>query len=142
MTRDWNRFEDLKPLELSLSTYLPSKAFVKIDSEVKNDSIGFKIYENYLQQFEERDENFFEVIQGDIEEIFLHKSKSYQDLNLVNLFGISIYEENVTVWFNDQPWHALPISLNLLHNAIAKIQNLSINVANKPLPFRAESKVG
>ena len=60
------------------------------------------------------------------------------------LFGASIGQSNITMWFNNQPYHSSPISLSLIHNAILRAvseRNCSISVSNKPLPFRAESRV-
>lgn len=50
----------------------------------------------------------------------------------------------VIAWFNNQPYHALPLTLNLIYNAILKGINGSeygIEVQNEPLPFTQETKV-
>jgi hypothetical protein len=60
------------------------------------------------------------------------------------IIGASISKQNVTAWFNNQPYHSAPISLNTVHNAILAAlfgKNVSLNVTNKPLPFRAQTKV-
>ena len=147
MVKDWNTFEHLKPLELSTSTYLPSKTFINLDSKVANDSIEFKIFQNYIRQLEDCNDSRikYEIVSGNMSEIFLKRSaNSYKDLNIINLFGVSLEEGKVTAWFNNQPWHALPISLNLLHNAVLMTlgnEKMKIELTHKPLPYRTETKV-
>ena len=95
MVKDWNTFEHLKPLELSTSTYLPSKTFINLDSKVGNDSIEFKIFQNYIRQLEDCNDSRikYEIVSGNMSEIFLKRSaNSYKDLNIINLFGVSLEE--------------------------------------------------
>ncbi|XP_050097899.1 phospholipid-transporting ATPase ABCA3-like [Anopheles aquasalis] len=42
-----------------------------------------------------------------------------------------------TVWFNNKGFHTAPLTLSLLHNAIARTvcHNCSITIVNKPLPY-------
>lgn len=47
-------------------------------------------------------------------------------------------ETTIVAWFNGQPLHSAPLSLDLVHNAIIKTMlgaDHSICVANKPLSF-------
>lgn len=147
MIKDWNTFEHLKSLELSTSTYLPSKTFINLDSKVRNDSMEYDIFLNYIRQLEGCNDSRvkYEVVSGNMSEVFLEKSaKSYIDLNMINLFGVSLEVGKVTAWFNNQPFHVLPISLNLLHNAILMTLGsgkMKIELANKPLSYRTETKV-
>lgn len=62
--------------------------------------------------------------------------------NTRNLLGLSYENDAFTAWFNGQPFHTSPLSLNLLHNAILRTQideEHSIQVSNWPTPFRPES---
>lgn len=58
------------------------------------------------------------------------------------LAGVSLDYLTLIVWFNNQLYHAAPLSMNLLYNAIlaAKIgeNSGSIQVSNWPIPFRAD----
>ena len=63
--------------------------------------------------------------------------------NTRNLLGLSYENDSFVAWFNGQPYHTSPLSLNLLHNAILRTQldeEHSIQVSNWPTPFRPESK--
>lgn len=48
----------------------------------------------------------------------------------------------LTCWFNNQGYHTAPISVNLMYNAMLKYvcMDCSIDVYNKPLPYKAFSK--
>ncbi|XP_070507949.1 phospholipid-transporting ATPase ABCA3-like [Chironomus tepperi] len=57
--------------------------------------------------------------------------------------GNNLHEHNITAWFNNQPYHTLPITLSVVHNAVLKAyfgSDFAINVGNKPLPYRNETK--
>lgn len=56
---------------------------------------------------------------------------------------MSFENSSFIAWFNGQPFHTSPLSLNLLHNAIVHAKfgdDHSIQVFNWPVPFRPESK--
>lgn len=49
----------------------------------------------------------------------------------------------IVAWFNNQPYHTSPLSLNLIHNAAVRAilgQDHSIRVINHPLPFTVEQR--
>lgn len=49
----------------------------------------------------------------------------------------------ITAWFNNIPYHTAPLTLNLLHNAVARAiigPDYSIDVTNEPVPFTPESR--
>lgn len=147
IVRSWGGNKDLPKLELSLKTYSPTVTTIQLDPTVWTDSIENKIYENYRQQFEffPRDVYEIDTTNGDMIEHYLNKSKKFlARVNNRYLFGVTIDKPNITVWFNNQPYHASPISLSLLHNAILKTvcgKTCTITVANRPLPYRAESRM-
>lgn len=80
----------------------------------------------------------------DIQERFLRFAE--KDLLLVNsqhLVGISNNDRNIIGWFNNQPYHTMPLSINMIHNAMVKSKistNHSISVINDPLPFLLSSR--
>lgn len=82
----------------------------------------------------------------DIQERFLKLAETMLvRLNSRYLAGMSV-DGNGTIigWFNNQPLHTLPLSINLIHNAIVRAKlgnNYSIRVINSPLPFKLESRV-
>lgn len=53
-------------------------------------------------------------------------------------------QNQMIVWFNNQPLHTAPLAMNLLHNAMARAvlgNDHSIRVVNKPLPFTLDSRI-
>ncbi|CAG9812339.1 unnamed protein product [Chironomus riparius] len=132
-------------LELSIQTYTDSRTFIKLGDNVEKNTSLHDIYESYKLMINNfKDKNIeLEEIDGLMENTFLRKSKTNLDLNYRNLFGVSIHKENVTAWYNNQPYHTLPITLNLIHNAILKASfgnKFGLNVGNKPLPYRNETR--
>lgn len=64
-------------------------------------------------------------------------------LNARYLAGMSLVNDTqIVAWFNNQPFHTAPLSVNLVHNAVVRAkfgEDYSIHVSNSPLPFRVES---
>lgn len=133
-------------LELSADTYKNSITFVKLGDNVKKNSYLHEIYESYKLMINNLNVSVLKLEETDagMEHTFLQKSKTNSDLNYRNLFGFSVNPQNITAWFNTQPYHALPITLNLVHNAILKAtfgSDFELHVGNKPLPYRNETSV-
>lgn len=69
-----------------------------------------------------------------------------KDLFVVNsqhLVGISNDDGSIIGWFNNQPYHTMPLSVNMIHNAMVKSKinsNYSISIINDPLPFLPSSR--
>lgn len=147
IVRTWGGSRDLPELPLNLNTYEPTLTTVQFDPTVFASSIESRIFENYRDQFslKTRDRAELDVISEDMSGHYLNKSRQF--LSRVNnryLFGVTIESPNITVWFNNQPYHSSPVSLSLLHNAILKTvsgRDCTIKVANKPLAYRTESRM-
>lgn len=60
------------------------------------------------------------------------------------MVGASVLQPGlITAWFNNQPLHAPPLSVNLVHNAVIRAhlgEDFSIDVTNAPLPFTADTR--
>lgn len=147
IVRSWGGNRDLPKLSLNAKTYKPTVTTVEFDPTRWADSIETRIFENYRNQFKElaRDKFQFEQINKDMEQHYLNKSNQFlARVNSRYLFGVTIDSPNITVWFNNQPYHASPVSLSLVHNAILSAvagRNCSIDVSNKPMPYRTESRM-
>lgn len=51
---------------------------------------------------------------------------------------------NITAWYNNEPYHSPPLSINLVHNAVLKSHlgsEYSIQVINEPLPYSTKSRL-
>lgn len=81
-----------------------------------------------------------------MEDYYLNSAKDmYEEMKRTYLAGASIgHMENntITAWFNRIPYHTAPLTINLVHNAIARAMiapGYSIDVTNEPVPFTPES---
>jgi ATP-binding cassette subfamily A (ABC1) protein 3 len=147
IVRSWGGNRDLTPLKLNIRTYKPTVTTVQFDPTVWTDSIESRIYEHYRRQFNglQKDNFQLDTITRDMTSHYLQKSREFlARVNRRYLFGATIQKLNITVWFNNQPYHTSPISLGMMHNAVMKMisnGNCSITVVNKPLPYRTESRM-
>lgn len=100
-------------------------------------------YQKLIQRSPEQE--FKRAAGQDMNEYYLKISK--EKISRVNkrfMFGASINKTRITAWFNNQPYHTAPISLGLVHNAtmMALCDNgtCGIDITNKPLPYRLETR--
>ncbi|KAH8266028.1 hypothetical protein KR038_000972, partial [Drosophila bunnanda] len=57
--------------------------------------------------------------------------------------GVTINQDKTTVWLNNKPLHTAPLTLNLLHNAMARHylgEEAGTYVTNKPLPYSDDTR--
>ncbi|GLG96913.1 Protein scarlet, partial [Gryllus bimaculatus] len=54
--------------------------------------------------------------------------------------GATFEEKQIIGWFNNYPFHAVPLILNMLYNAHLKSSGISLNIVNHPLPYTAKSQ--
>ena len=147
IVRSWGGNRDLPQLDLTINTYNPTVTTVQLDTAIPASEIESKIFESYREQFKDLPRNNFElkVINDDMVEYYLNKSNEFQArVNKRYLYGVTIVKGNITVWYNNQPYHTSPISLSILHNAVLQAvsgRNCSITVSNKPLAYRTESRM-
>jgi ATP-binding cassette subfamily A (ABC1) protein 3 len=141
----WAGNSDLPALKLSINTYNPTMTTIQFPENITD--IHKLILKNYKQQFDGLPNTItFNETTQDMNEYYLERSKEFQHrVNQRYLFGVSFRNpKTMLCWFSNQPYHAAPISLNLLENALLRTvcgKNCSINVTNKPLKYRPESRV-
>lgn len=142
--RSWSGNQDLPELQLSLGTYSPTVTTIEFNPIVSSDSINTKIFESYRNQLQ-ADGLSVDEISGDMTDHYLSISRESQALvNNRYLYGVTIENPSITVWYSNQPYHASPISLNVLHNAVLQAvsgRQCTITIANKPLAYRAETRI-
>lgn len=80
-----------------------------------------------------------------MEETILTKYReSMSNVNLNYMVGTTFATDAITVWFNNQAYHTVPLTVNLINNAILKATlggEYSITLSNKPLPFSLSTTV-
>lgn len=91
-------------------------------------------------------DNTLDEFHEDIQTHFLDLAQTMLvRLNEHYLSGMSLINDTeIIAWFNNQPFHASALSIDLVHNAMIKSKlgsEYSVHVSNHPLPFRIESSV-
>ena len=72
--------------------------------------------------------------------------KSYDSLPTVSrqyLIGVTINPNKITAWFNGQPYHTMPLTLNTINRALLKNsagQDYDISLVNKPYVWSENSE--
>lgn len=89
-----------------------------------------------------------ETVKEDIQSYYLRLAETLiVRMNAQYLAAASIgkYENGTLIaWFNGQPLHTAPLSLNLLHNALFRAmigEEYSVKVTNYPMPFTTKSRM-
>ena len=138
--RSFGGSKDLPKIEFDLGTYEHTKILSDYGNFTVNDAIEMKIYDQYRSLA-----NLEDVGSDDMTTYYLKLSEKYlARVNKVYLYGASFKPSNITVWYNNKPYHSPPVSLSLVHNAILKAitkKNCSLHVANNPLPFKSDSRM-
>ncbi|XP_032594289.1 phospholipid-transporting ATPase ABCA3 isoform X2 [Drosophila grimshawi] len=63
-------------------------------------------------------------------------------INSRYLAAATVSNDKITAWLNNQPLHTAPLTVNMVHNAIARVlceNNTEISVSNWPLPYTTET---
>ena len=68
-------------------------------------------------------------------------NESLRTVNSEYLIGASIHENEIKAWFNYQPFHTIPLTLNTLNRAMLKLfagDEHDIDITNKPYILQVE----
>lgn len=121
-------FNSVPPLDISFSTYDGSTTVIQKDNAPDD------LVKAYTSLFGGK--NDVELSTEDMNKYILKKANdSLPILNRQYLIGATISKSGNTAWFNGQPFHTMPLSLNTLNRAILKQQagsKYDISVTNKP----------
>lgn len=87
-----------------------------------------------------------QTLHRDIGDYVLERSR--ENLGFVNrnyYVGVSMLSDDlVTAWFNNQPYHGIPLTLNLVHTSLIRAHlgpNFNVSVTNAPLPYGEEVRI-
>lgn len=132
------------PLKMTLDTY--DKATVVLENYyTSQEELNGKIAQNYQRMFTNPppNRNLIEIKQ-DFQGYILKEGETRQvTIDNEYIVAATISEKNLTAWFNNQPYHAAPLTVNMMYNAILKAYCASceISVTNHPLPISIQSRV-
>ncbi|KAK7870569.1 hypothetical protein R5R35_009078 [Gryllus longicercus] len=153
IARTWQAMRDLPPRDIDLQSYSEVNTTL---SMLNNDNKGIAHFiSKYLSQKYKNviEDNGFcptvlesnENTTGMFEEYILDQyrkdvSRTRHSFVVGASFDVVNSTPYITGWFNDLPYHSVPLTLNLLNNAILKMINMSITLVNSPLPYTSESQ--
>ncbi|GAB0097260.1 ATP-binding cassette sub-family A member 3 [Sergentomyia squamirostris] len=130
-----------KPYINNPVTIVQRNYFVGTDPDVAID-----IYNEYVALFENPDTERT-LIQTDIHMELKALEEAERNIVAFNsryLVGATIGGSQITAWFNNQPFHTIPLSLDVVYNAILRAtcgQQCGITLTNHPIPFTYESRL-
>ncbi|CAO1386925.1 unnamed protein product [Diamesa serratosioi] len=127
-------FNKITPLHISFETYDNTVTVLETDGTNKPWKYG-DIYT------EEGNINKLNVMKLIIYRILFQYNESIRTANSEYLIGASIKESEIKVWFNNQPYHALPLTLNTLNRALLKLNagsEFDIDITNNPYVLKVE----
>ncbi|XP_070070594.1 phospholipid-transporting ATPase ABCA3 isoform X1 [Drosophila takahashii] len=133
-------YYELPPMPVSIYQY--KHTYVVLEDQDQASGIA-KDYTRYLEHFGKR---YTLLKTGDLkfEDYILSLGVSHsRRVDYDYLAGVTIGRENLTVWLNNKPLHTAPLTLNVLHNALAlKLlgKDASTYVTNEPLPYSDDTK--
>ncbi|XP_037937486.1 ATP-binding cassette sub-family A member 3-like [Teleopsis dalmanni] len=138
-------FGELPAMTMHLTQYPDAVTVLETKSNLAENSIEAKLAEEYAQIAKSFGKSYkFETTESkSFGEYILDLSKSIiARINSRYLAAATVDQGKITAWLNNQPLHTAPLSLNFVHNALAKATidpNAAITVTNKPLPYTTQT---
>ena len=146
-----------KSLPIRLDNYLSTSTLVELTTP--DNILARNLTEIYADQFDSSGHNKYERVdplnQTMLEYYTERASNDLPGVNLHLLTGVTFRtlptrrrqtdKVLATAWFNNQPYHVPPLTLNLIHNALLVHRTgdseYRLTVTNHPLPFDDFSKL-
>lgn len=141
---------DLPRLPLELAMFRQSTAVLQVDTGAQPASLRFRFADAYqkLARNEHPGPGRAYSVLDDFQQYILRLSERalWRLVNRQYFAGAAMLTDDaVTVWFNNQPFHVVPIALNLVHKALLHAHlgpTYGIRVTNAPLPYRETTRIG
>ena len=118
-------------LRISFDTYEGTETFIEIDEKSN-------LSDAYLRLFTGKDTivDVSKTFNETLEDTIIRKSnESLGTVNHKNLIAATIKSGELTAWFNSQPYHTTPLTVNTINRAILKSiagADYDISVTNEP----------
>lgn len=132
------------PLKIGLDTYVQATVVLEKYS-FDPETINGKIVQNYENMFKNSspNQNLIEITQKFQDYILKEGETKQVTIDNEYIVAATVSESNLTAWFNNQPYHAAPLTVNMMYNAILKAycSDCQISVTNHPLPISIQSRV-
>ncbi|XP_030373286.1 ATP-binding cassette sub-family A member 3-like [Scaptodrosophila lebanonensis] len=139
ITMNLDPFPKLLPLDISFNIY--PDAYVVLENKTGKETGG--IATAYAKHVEGNSGKLLNTNGASFEDYILGAAKEDRTgVDRTYIAGATISEKNLTVWLNNKPYHTAPLTLNILHNAMARHflgPKASIRVTNYPLPYSQDT---
>ncbi|XP_043646341.1 retinal-specific phospholipid-transporting ATPase ABCA4 [Drosophila teissieri] len=135
-------YYELPAMPISINQYGLAYVILEDNTTDRSSSLA-ELYSKHLEHYGSRCKL---LNTGDLkfEDYILSYGRNYsRRIDFHFLAGLSIAKDSLTVWLNNKPLHTAPLTLNLLHNALAiKLlgQDASTYVTNEPLPYSDDAR--
>ncbi|KAH8326811.1 hypothetical protein KR059_012458 [Drosophila kikkawai] len=132
-------FQELKPITMSLTQY--PLAVTVLDRSSATNSISSAYANQYEALAKSHGSDYALEVTGtaSFTDYILELGKTIQvRINSRYLVAASIAESRIIAWLNNQALHTAPLTVNMVHNALAKQllgADAHIAVTNAPLPY-------
>ncbi|XP_002135015.3 ATP-binding cassette sub-family A member 3 [Drosophila pseudoobscura] len=136
-------YYELPEMKISLHQY--PKAYVVFHGEANKPSSVPSLASTYAEHLSTYGLGYklINTSGASVEEYILGVGKNQmRRVDFQYLAGVTIGNEGLTVWLNNKPLHTAPLTLNLLHNAIAVEllgKQAKTGVTNAPLPYNNQT---
>ncbi|KAH8292295.1 hypothetical protein KR054_008219 [Drosophila jambulina] len=133
---------DLIPYTYNLTNMYNIKVFTELASNDQSSRGTLEYYKESLYWYDVK--VTFLDRSDDGSYALTHNSEFSRSVNMVFMFGATLDNNMLTGWFNNIPLHVAPITLNLIHNAIARNtldEDAIIDVTLETLDFQSNINI-
>ncbi|XP_052843910.1 LOW QUALITY PROTEIN: phospholipid-transporting ATPase ABCA3 [Drosophila gunungcola] len=135
-------YYELPSMPVSILQY--KYVYVVLDDNATDPASSLAVtYMDHLKQFGNR-VKLLKTGDSSFEDYILSRDISeHRRVDFDYVAGLTISKDNLTAWLNNKPLHTAPLTLNLLHNALAiKLlgKEASTYVSNFPLPYSEDTR--
>ncbi|XP_017465331.1 PREDICTED: ATP-binding cassette sub-family A member 3 isoform X3 [Rhagoletis zephyria] len=147
ISRNASTFRPLPAITMSVTQYPKTFTVLETASNVAPGSLEERIVAEYKMISGSYGPNHQLQTTGELNftEYILDLGQTEQvRINARYMAAATVEDGKITAWLNNQPLHTAPLTVNLVHNAMAKAligPEASISVTNYPLPYSFETKL-
>ena len=106
-------FLDIEPLDISMEPYKSTTTLIEADDSMLD------LVQEYKSLMTGKDDSM--MTYGKMQAFALNKSKdSLATFNREFLIGASMGTNLITAWFNGQPYHTMPLTINMINRAVLR----------------------
>ncbi|XP_037937487.1 ATP-binding cassette sub-family A member 3-like [Teleopsis dalmanni] len=143
--RSQGTFSEMKPMNIGISQYPVSTTILETVGNIESNSLEAVIASAYkfIATSISDNHSFDTTGTKTFPEFIMELGQDIQvRVNSRYLAAATISKGRIIAWLNNQPLHTAPLTLNMVHNAMAHAligPGSSISVINAPLPYTAET---